>query len=210
MKTLISTALLPAWGVLYASAQVADVHSHYIPGTYTDFLRAHHAELQETFPLPKWDADSHLAFMDEMGIDGAVLSLPAPPPYFGDSAESAANVRQLNGLAAKLRDEHPDRFKFLATLPLPDVQAAVKEAEYAFEVLHADGIKLAGNSAGQYVGDADLDALMEVLDEKGKIDYTKLKPILFEMPTYAYLKTGDIVARGTEFGRKIKQQNKPL
>lgn len=164
MKTLISTALLPAWGVLYASAQVADVHSHFIPGAYTDFLRAHHAELQETFPLPKWDVDSHIAFMDEMGIDGAVLSLPAPQPYFGDSAESAAKVRQLNELAAKLRDEHPDRFRFLATLPLPDVQAAVKEAEYALEVLHADGIKLASNSAGQYVGDADLDALMEVLD----------------------------------------------
>lgn len=48
----------------------------------------------------------------------------------------------------------------------------------------------------------------EVLDEKGKIDYTKLKPILFEMPTYSYLKTGDILARGTEFGRNIKQQNK--
>lgn len=164
MKPLISTALLLAWGAFSSSAQVVDVHSHIIPGAYMDFLRAHHAELQETFPLPRWDVDSHLAFMDEMGIDCSVLSLPAPQPYFGDSAESAAKVRQLNELAAKVRDEHPDKFKFLATLPLPDVQAAVKEAEYAFEVLHADGIKLASNSAGQYVGDEELDALMEVLD----------------------------------------------
>lgn len=32
-----------------------------------------------------------------------------------------------------------------------------------------------------------------VLDEKGKIDYTKLKPVLFEMPTYSYLRTGDVI-----------------
>lgn len=164
MKTLVSTALLLAWGSLSSAAQVVDVHSHIIPNAYTDFLRAHHAELQETFPLPKWDVDSHLAFMAEMGIDCSVLSLPAPQPYFGDSAESAAKVRELNEQAAKVRDEHPGKFLFLATLPLPDVQAAVKEAEYAFEVLHADGIKLASNSAGQYVGDEALDALMEVLD----------------------------------------------
>ncbi len=28
----------------------------------------------------------------------------------------------------------------------------------------------------------------ENLNEKGKIDYTKLKPILFEFPNYTYLK----------------------
>jgi flavin reductase (DIM6/NTAB) family NADH-FMN oxidoreductase RutF len=32
-----------------------------------------------------------------------------------------------------------------------------------------------------------------VLDEKGKLDYRKLKPVLFEMPTYEYLRTGEIV-----------------
>ena len=32
-----------------------------------------------------------------------------------------------------------------------------------------------------------------VLNEKGKIDYTKLKPVLFEMPTYSYLRTGDLI-----------------
>lgn len=32
-----------------------------------------------------------------------------------------------------------------------------------------------------------------VLNEKGKIDYSVLKPVLFEMPTYQYLRTGDII-----------------
>ena len=32
-----------------------------------------------------------------------------------------------------------------------------------------------------------------VLDENGKPDYEKLKPVLFEMPTYKYLRTGDVL-----------------
>ncbi|MFW5480590.1 MAG: hypothetical protein ACOCOT_05225 [Prevotella sp.] len=32
-----------------------------------------------------------------------------------------------------------------------------------------------------------------MLDEKGKPDYSKLKPVLFEMLTYKYLRTGDII-----------------
>lgn len=31
----------------------------------------------------------------------------------------------------------------------------------------------------------------ENLDEKGKIDYTKFSPVLFEFPKYTYLRTGD-------------------
>ncbi len=66
-------------------AQLAiDVHSHIIPAEYTALLARHNAELEETFPLPRWDADSHLAFMDEAGIGCAILTLPAPQPFYGD------------------------------------------------------------------------------------------------------------------------------
>ena len=33
----------------------------------------------------------------------------------------------------------------------------------------------------------------EILTEKGKIDYRKFKPALFQFPTYEYLETGDIL-----------------
>lgn len=38
-------------------------------------------------------------------------------------------------------------------------------------------------------------AAPEVLDNNGKLDYTKLKPVLFEFPTYSYLATGDIIGK---------------
>lgn len=34
-----------------------------------------------------------------------------------------------------------------------------------------------------------------VLNDQNKIDYAKLKPVLFEMPTYQYLSTGDILGK---------------
>ena len=33
----------------------------------------------------------------------------------------------------------------------------------------------------------------EILTEKGKIDYRKFKPALFQFPTYEYLETGDVL-----------------
>lgn len=40
-----------------------------------------------------------------------------------------------------------------------------------------------------------------VLTEEDKIDYRTLKPVLFEMPTYEYLKTGDVIGKCMSFGK---------
>lgn len=38
-------------------------------------------------------------------------------------------------------------------------------------------------------------AAPEVLDGNGKLDYTRLKPVLFEFPTYSYMATGEIIGK---------------
>lgn len=43
-----------------------------------------------------------------------------------------------------------------------------------------------------------------VLTENGKIDYHTLKPVLFEMPTYEYLRTGDVIGKCMSFGKDKK------
>lgn len=35
----------------------------------------------------------------------------------------------------------------------------------------------------------------KVLDGEGKLDYTKLKPVLFEFPTYSYIATGEVIGK---------------
>ncbi len=42
----------------------------------------------------------------------------------------------------------------------------------------------------------------ECLNEAGKIDYRKLKPVLFEFPTYEYLRTGDVIGKCLSFKNK--------
>ena len=42
----------------------------------------------------------------------------------------------------------------------------------------------------------------EHLNEKGKIDYDTLKPVLFEFPTYQYLKTGEVIGKCLSFKKK--------
>ena len=39
----------------------------------------------------------------------------------------------------------------------------------------------------------------EHLNEAGKINYNTLKPVLFEFPTYEYLKTGDVIGKCLSF-----------
>lgn len=41
-----------------------------------------------------------------------------------------------------------------------------------------------------------------VLDETGNLDYQKLKPVLFEMPNYQYLRTGGIIGECMKIGKE--------
>ena len=115
------------------SAQTVDVHTHIIIPEYMEVLKAHGAELEETFPLPKWDAGRHIAFMDSAGIRSAVLTMPAPQPYYDDAEESAQCIRRVNEVSAKVKQQYPGRFKFCAALPLPDLDAAISEAVFALD-----------------------------------------------------------------------------
>ena len=142
---------------------VIDVHSHIITPGFLSSLENEGRLMDEGFPLPKYDADAHLRWMDEAGIETSVLTLAAPQP------SSAQTIRTTNEAAAKLKKQHPGRFLFCAALPLPDVDAAIREAKYALDTLGADGIKLATNVNGQYLGAPELDTLFSVLNERKAI-----------------------------------------
>ena len=116
--------------------------------------------MDEGFPLPKYDVDNHLKWMEEAGVQTSVLTLAAPQPTSADA------VRQANEAAARIKKEHPNRFKFCAALPLPDVKVSIQEVIYALDTLKADGIKLATNVGGQYLGAPELDTLFSVLNER--------------------------------------------
>ena len=139
---------------------VIDVHRHIITPEFTSALEQEGRLMDEGFPLPKYDVKTHLKWMDEVGVETSVLTMAAPQPSSPDV------VRQTNETAALIKKEHPGRFMFCAALPLPDVGAAIREAKYALDTLGADGIKLATNVGGQYLGAPELDTLFAFLNER--------------------------------------------
>ena len=154
------TFLYMAMALSMMAQGVMDVHSHIITPGFVSALEAEGRLMEEGFPLPKYDLESHLRWMDEAGVETSVLTLAAPQP------SSAAVVRATNEEAARIKREHPGRFLFCAALPLPDVDAAIRETVYALDTLGADGIKLATNVRGQYLGAPELDTLFAVLNER--------------------------------------------
>ena len=163
MRKQITIILLCA--TMSAIAQVTDWHSHVIPDSYRELVALHGALLDEGFPLPQWSAEAHLRLMNEAGIASSVLTLPAPHPYWDDIEETKREVRKLNEETAALCRTN-SRFAFCATLPLPDVDAAIAEARYALDSLGAMGVKLATNVYGLYLGDSVLDPLMQFLSDR--------------------------------------------
>lgn len=131
-----------------------DVHAHYLPDSYRAALLAAGHEQPDGFPqLPAWSLDEHVAAMDRLGIETSLLSISSPGVYFGDASAARDLAREMNEVGRRAVVDHPGRFGLFASLPLPDVDAAIAEIAYCCDVLHVDGFALLTNVGGTYLGD---------------------------------------------------------
>jgi predicted TIM-barrel fold metal-dependent hydrolase len=78
-------------------------------------------------------------------------------------------ARDVNDFAAQVVRDHPERFGFFATLPLPDVDGALAELDRAFDTLGADGVILLANHRGVYLGDARFDPIFDELQRRAAV-----------------------------------------
>src|SRR3954453_5435747 len=91
----------------------------------------------------RWTPQTSLAFMDVLGIQLAVLSLPNDVESTLPAAHRRTFARQINTIARQTVEDHPGRFGFFAHLPPPThVEAALEELTYALDELDADGVTL--------------------------------------------------------------------
>lgn len=139
-----------------------DVHAHFLPEAYREALVRHGHDQPDGFPfVPEWSAVDHVALMDRLGIERSMLSISSP----GVAMETGL-ARLTNEEGRRAVVDHPGRFGLFASLPLPDVDAAMAEIAHCCDHLDVDGFALLTHVDGTYLGDPALAPVWAELDRR--------------------------------------------
>jgi predicted TIM-barrel fold metal-dependent hydrolase len=169
-----AAAMLPA-----AQAQpartVIDTHHHYYPPSYL----AQQKEWEGARKVPPypgvfdWTPAKSIEQMDKNRIRTAVVSLASTPGlWFDAGAENAAKTaRVCQDFAAEMQRDYPGRFGVFQPLSMMDVDVTLKEIEYVFGTLKADGINLQTNYGDKWLGDATYKPVLEELNRRKAVVY---------------------------------------
>ena len=147
-----------------------DIHHHILPDFFWQSTNEGDSPVGGISPAA-WSRGSTLSFLDDAGIDIAVVSISTPGVHTGDDAAARRLARQCNEFSAELIKDHPSRFAGFACLPLPDVEGALAELTYALDVLNLDGVVLFSNARGIYLGDRALAPLFDELQRRRVVTF---------------------------------------
>ena len=67
--------------------------------------------------------------------------------------------------------DHPGRYGLFAPLSMIDIDATLKEIEYVFDTLHADGVNLQSNYGDKWLGHAFFKPVLEELNRRKAVVY---------------------------------------
>ncbi len=146
-----------------------DVHHHFFPPAWLE-----HMQQRPPGPSPvmrEWTMARVLERMDKSGIATAIASMAPWGTAFADPAQLPKLARVCNDYAAQMIRDHPGRFGLFAAMPLPDIEASLKEIGYALDTLKADGIGLVTSYGDKWPGDPMFAPLFEELDRRQAVVY---------------------------------------
>lgn len=140
-----------------------DIHHHFAPPAWIAEVKGR--------PLlqpanTKWTPAQSIEDLDRGATAAAVISVTNPGLWFGDNAATARLARACNDYGARLVQDHPMRFGLFAAMPLPDVDATLKEIEHAFDTLKADGVGLFTSYGDTWLGNPAFRPVMEELNRR--------------------------------------------
>ncbi|MCZ6917027.1 MAG: amidohydrolase family protein [Gemmatimonadetes bacterium] len=167
---------------------IVDFHNHYYPPEYIKELQSGPSKISVTFdaddnPLlhspgdiniivpGHRDIDFRQGVLDDLGIDVQVLTFTAPGTTIETPERSVDLARMVNDCLAKIVAERPNRFASLATLPLNDPAASLRELERVTGELGFKGVMLFSNVNGVALSDERFWPLYERANELDMVFY---------------------------------------
>ena len=171
-----AASLLPAGALRgQGGARRIDVHQHFVSPSFHALLNAKNSPAAPIPGLGAWRDYSParaIGELDRVGIETAMLSITAPGVWFGDAQEARQLAREMNEFAmARMVGDHKGRFGLFAVLPLPDVDGALSEIEYALDTLKADGFGLLTSYGNAWLGDPSFAPVLDELNRRKAVVY---------------------------------------
>jgi 6-methylsalicylate decarboxylase len=158
-----------------ASRKLIDTHHHFYPPAYQKaWLDWEDQRKIPHFPQQMaWTREKAAEEMDRNGVRVAVLSIASTPGLWFDAGPESAGrmVRICNDYGAEMMRDYPGRFGLFATLSMLDVDATLKEIEYAFDTLKADGVGLQSNYGDKWLGNAAYKPIWDELNRRKGVVY---------------------------------------
>ncbi len=165
-----------------------DFHNHYYPPAYLDALRAGPSTVRLTTdadgnPWLHYPGDYNVAVrghrdidyreqvLKDHGVDTQVITLTTPGTHVETPATAVKLASLVNDALAAVVSSKGGRFAALATLPLNDPAASVKELDRACKQLHLPGAMLFSNVNGVALADQRFWPLYEAASDLGAILY---------------------------------------
>src|SRR5215475_4356648 len=155
---------------------IVDIHAHYFPKEYVDLLvRIGGRSLPEAArPLtarPGRRDDSsgiptRLQQMEEAEVQLQVLSPAASPPYAEKEADAVAAARLINDTYAELAQKHPGKFNAVVSLPLPHIDASLREMERGLDQLGMLGVSMTCSCFDRSTAESEFEPLYAEMNRR--------------------------------------------
>jgi predicted TIM-barrel fold metal-dependent hydrolase len=112
---------------------------------------------------------TRLQQMDEAEVQMQILSPAASPPYAEKEADAVEAARLINDSYAELAQRYPGRFAAVVSLPLPHIDAALREMERGLDQLGMLGVSLTCSCFDRSTAEAEFEPLYEEMNRRGTV-----------------------------------------
>jgi predicted TIM-barrel fold metal-dependent hydrolase len=146
-----------------------DVHHHFLSPKWAAALVAQGLMNEQR---AGWTPATSLEAMDQSGTQTAMISITRNHDPSNDPAEMRAMLREGNEYGAGMVAKYPGRFGLLAALPLPEIDGSLREIEYCFDVLHADGVGIPTSYGDRWLGHPSFAPVFDELNRRRAVVYT--------------------------------------